>query len=60
VSPVITTTEVSGFLKWRAKMENVKKARDAKTKKNPKKTDPNAHVNWFRDRKKRLASQGDF
>lgn len=49
----LATTDVQGFLRWKAKDDNLKKAREAKLKKRPKKTIPAVKGAWLLERKKK-------
>lgn len=55
----LSTTDVQVFLRWKAKDDNMKKAREAKLKKRPKKTAPAVKGGWLLKRKKKQ-SLGNF
>jgi hypothetical protein len=55
----LATTDVQTFLRWKAKDDNMRKAREAKLKKRPKKTIPGIKGAWLLERKQKQPS-GNF
>jgi hypothetical protein len=58
----LTTTDLREFLRWKAKNDNVTKARDAKAKKRnkTKKVDPKEHFRSFLTSRKKRDSVAEF